>query len=219
VSRNQSLVVKSQAHAFHLLAFNAKRKRMVNLIHRLMNYWSKNMQSNTQYNRIAVVLHWLMALMIVILLFIGSQILEPMANSNPDKLGPLQGHSIFGVITGLLLILRYLNIKLRGKPSPANAEGSKMNSIAKLAHRLIYVLVFAVIGSGIAMAVEADFASIFAGTTEMPESFNHLSTRSAHGILTKLLVFVLLAHIGAALYHQFIVKDHLLRRMRMKRFD
>jgi cytochrome b561 len=92
------------------------------------------MQPNTQYNRIAVALHWLMALMIMLLLFVGSQVLEPMANSNPDKLIPLQGHSVLGVITGLLLILRYLNLKLRGKPSPANAEGSKMNSIAKFTH-------------------------------------------------------------------------------------
>jgi cytochrome b561 len=177
------------------------------------------MQSTTQYNRIAVVLHWLMALMIVILLLIGSQVLAPMANSNPDKLMPLQGHAAFGVITGLLLILRYLNIKLRGQPNSANAEGSKMDNMAKLAHRLIYVLIIAVVGSGIAMAVEADFASIFAGTSVMPENFNHLSTRLAHGILTKLLVLVLLTHIGAALYHQFVVKDNLLRRMRMKRFD
>ena len=177
------------------------------------------MQPNTQYNRIAVVLHWLMALMIMLLLFIGSQVLEPMSNSNPDKLAPLQGHSILGVITGLLLILRYLNLKLRGKPSPANAEGSKMNSMAKWAHKLIYVLIVAVIGSGIAMAVEADFASIFAGAKVMPESFNHLTTRSAHGILTKLLALVLLVHIGATLYHQFVVKDNLLRRMRLKRFS
>jgi cytochrome b561 len=177
------------------------------------------MHSTTQYNRIAVVLHWLMALMIMILLFMGSQVLEPMANSNPEKLLPLQGHAAFGVITGLLLILRYLNIKLRGKPSPASTKGSKMDSMANLAHRLIYVLIFAVVGSGIAMAVEADFASLFAGTSVMPENFDQLSTRSAHGILTKILVLVLLAHTGAALYHQFIVKDNLLRRMRMKRFN
>ena len=177
------------------------------------------MQSSTQYNRIAVVLHWLMTLMIVILLFVGGQILEPMVNSNPDKLLPLQGHSILGVITGLLLILRYLNIKFRGKPSPANANGSKMDSMASWAHRLIYVLIIAVIGSGMTMAIEADFASIFAGTGVIPESFDHLTTRFAHGIFTKLLVLVLLIHIGAALYHQFVVKDNLLRRMRMKRFN
>ena len=68
------------------------------------------------------------------------------------------------------------------------------------------------------MAIEADFASIFAGTSVMPENFNHLSTRLAHGIFTKLLVLVLLIHIAAALYHQFVLKDHLLRRMRWKRF-
>ena len=176
------------------------------------------MQSRTQYNRIAVVLHWLMAVMIVILLFVGSQVLEPMANSNPEKLFPLQGHAILGVITGLLLILRYLNIKLRGEPHAANPRGSKMASMANWAHKLIYLLIVAVIASGMTMAIEADFASIFAGSHVMPESFNHLSTRLAHGIFTKLLVLVLLIHIAAALYHQFVVKDHLLRRMRLKRF-
>ena len=176
------------------------------------------MQSSTQFNRIAVVIHWLMALMIVILLFVGSQILEPMANSNPEKLTPLQGHSIFGVITGLLLILRYLNIKLRGKPHEASVKGSKMGNMANWAHKLIYLLIIAVIGTGMTMAIEADFASIFAGTSVLPENFNHLSTRLAHGIFTKLLVLVLLIHIAAALYHQFVLKDHLLRRMRWKRF-
>jgi len=177
------------------------------------------MNSTTQYNRIAVVLHWLMAIMIMLSLFAGSQLLEPMANSNPEKLGALQGHAIFGAIIGLLLILRYLNIKLRGKPATANVVGSKMDLMANLAHKLIYILIIAVVGSGIAMAVEGDFASLFAGTSMMPESFEHLTTRAAHGILTKLLVLVLLTHIGAALYHQFVKKDQLLRRMRWKRFQ
>ena len=177
------------------------------------------MKITSQYNRIAVALHWLMAIMIILSLVIGSQVLEPMSNANPEKLSLLQGHAIFGVIIGLLLILRYLNIKLRGKPGPANPVGSFMAMIGPWTHRLIYLLIVAVVGSGIAMGVEADFASLFAGTSLMPESFEHLSTRKAHGILTKLLVLVLLAHIAAALYHQFIVKDDLLRRMRWKRFD
>jgi len=177
------------------------------------------MQSSTQYNRIAVVLHWLMALMIVALMFVGSQILEHTPNSDPDKLRPLQGHSILGGIVGLLLIVRYLNIKLRGKPSAANTSGSKKDTMARWAHTLIYLLIIAVVGTGIAMAVEADFAGIFSGTTVMPQSFDSLSTREAHGIFTKLLVLVLLIHIGAALYHQFIIKDKLLRRVRLKRFN
>lgn len=177
------------------------------------------MLNNSQYNRIGVFFHWLIAIMVSLSLFAGSQLLEPMANSNPEKLGALQGHAIFGVITGLLLILRYLNIKLRGKPSAANPQGSMLGTMAKWAHRLIYLLIFAVIGSGIAMAIEADFASIFAGTSLIPETFEHLTARTAHGVLTKLLILVLLTHIIAALYHQFVIKDHLMRRMRWKRFD
>lgn len=177
------------------------------------------MTLTSQHNRIAVVLHWLMAIMISLSLFAGSQLLAPMANSNPDKLGALQGHAIFGTAIGLLLILRYLNIKLRNKPASANAPGSLLNLLSTWAHRVIYILIVAVVSSGIAMAVEADFASVFSGASPLPQSFDGLTTRLAHGIFTKLLVLVLLVHIVAALYHQFIVKDHLLRRMRWKRFN
>jgi len=91
--------------------------------------------------------------------------------------------------------------------------------MSSVAHKLIYLLILSVVGTGMAMAVEADFASLFAQTITMPESFDDLLTRTAHTILTKLLILVLLAHIGAALFHQFIVKDHLMRRMRWKRFN
>jgi len=177
------------------------------------------MQLTNQYNRIAVALHWLMAVMISLSLFAGNVLLEPMDNSDPEKLGALQGHAIFGAIIGLLLILRYLNIKLRNTPDAANRPRTVMGFLANWAHRVIYVLVLLTVASGIAMAVEGDFASLFSGASAMPESFNHLTTRTAHGILTKLLILVIVSHIVAALYHQFVKKDHLLRRMRWKRFN
>jgi len=177
------------------------------------------MNATTQYNRIAVVLHWLMAILITMSLLQGTILLEHTPNSDPEKLSALQGHAIFGAIIGLLLILRYINIKLRNKPESANLQGSRMAWMSSVAHKLIYLLILSVVGTGMAMAIEADFASLFAQTIAMPESFDDLVTRTAHTILTKLLILVLLAHIGAALFHQFIVKDKLMRRMRWKRFN
>ncbi len=177
------------------------------------------MNSTTQYNRIAVAFHWLMAVLVILSLLQGTILLEHTPNSDPEKLSALQGHALFGLIIGLLLILRYLYIKLRNKPESANPQGSRMAWMSSVAHKLIYLLILSVVGTGMAMAVEADFASLFAQTITMPESFDDLLTRTAHTILTKLLILVLLAHIGAALFHQFIVKDHLMRRMRWKRFN
>jgi cytochrome b561 len=177
------------------------------------------MNSNTQYNRIAVVLHWLMAILITFSLLQGTLVLEHTPNSDPEKLPALQTHAVFGLVIGLLLILRYLNIKLRNTPEPANPIGSHMAWMSSLAHKLIYILILSVVGTGMAMGVEADFANLFAQTSPMPENFDNLQTRTAHAILTKLLILVLLTHIGAALFHQFIVKDRLMRRMRWKRYN
>ena len=173
----------------------------------------------TQYNRLAVLLHWLLAVFLMLLLFAGSQMLVTLDNANPEKIGALQGHATFGVIVGILTLIRLINILLRDKPENAYPKGTSMALITSIGHKLLYVLVLAVVGSGIAMGMAVDLGGVIAGTTNLPESFHHLGARTAHGILTKLLALTMLGHIAAALYHQFILKDNLLRRMRWKRVD
>ena len=173
----------------------------------------------TQYNRLAVLLHWLLAIFLMLLLFAGSQMLVTLDNSDPEKIGALQGHATFGVLVGVLTLVRLINILLRGKPASAYPTGTSMALVTSLAHKLLYVLVLAVVGSGIAMGVAVDLGAVISGAASLPESFHHLGARGAHGILTKLLALAMLGHILAALYHQFIKKDNLLQRMRWKRVD
>lgn len=173
----------------------------------------------TQYNRLAVLLHWLLAVCLILLLFGGSQMLVPINNADPEKVAALQGHTSLGVLVGVLTLVRLINIWLRDKPANAYPTGSSMALITSIGHKVLYILVLAVVGSGIAMAVAVDFGSVFAGVASLPESFNHLGARVAHGILTKLLALAMLGHIAAALYHQFIKKDNLMQRMRWKRVD
>jgi cytochrome b561 len=146
-------------------------------------------------------------------------VLERIPNSDPEKLNILQGHSIFGIIIGLLMIARYLNIKLRGKPDPIDSSGKLMRQTALWAHRIIYLLVFITVATGLVMAVQADFPAVFSGVATLPESFNHLTARTVHNLSTNLLILVLLAHISAALYHQLIMRDKILHRLRWKRMD
>src|SRR6266404_2425874 len=47
----------------------------------------------------------------------------------------------------------------------------------------------------------------------LPGSFAVLPTFQAHAVLATLLATLIAAHIAAALYHQFVLKDGLLRRM------
>ncbi len=173
----------------------------------------------TQYNRLAVLLHWLLAVMVLLLLFGGSQMLVILDNADPEKIGALQGHATLGVLVGILTLIRLINILLRDRPTNAYPTGTSMALVTSIGHKLLYLLVLAVVGSGIAMGIAVDLGAVVAGAASLPESFHHLGARAAHGILTKLLALTILGHILAALYHQFIKKDNLLRRMRWKRMD
>ena len=46
----------------------------------------------------------------------------------------------------------------------------------------------------------------------MPD-FSEYIPRIAHGIMSKLLLVLFVDHVGAALYHQIVRRDHLLARM------
>jgi len=55
---------------------------------------------------------------------------------------------------------------------------------------------------------------VFFGSGDpLPVDFNDLAARLVHGILAKVLMLVIVAHVLAALYHQFIRKDSLFSRM------
>lgn len=117
------------------------------------------------------------------------------------------------------MVARYLNIKLRGKPESIDPSGKLMTQAALWAHRIIYILVFITVASGLTMAVQADFLAVFAGEAVLPDSFDHLTARSVHNLTTNLLIVVLLTHVTAALYHQFVIRDKILQRLRWRRMD
>jgi cytochrome b561 len=47
----------------------------------------------------------------------------------------------------------------------------------------------------------------------LPDNFAVFPTFQAHAVLAALLAILIAAHIAAALYHQFVLKDGLFRRM------
>jgi cytochrome b561 len=84
--------------------------------------------------------------------------------------------------------------------------------VAKGTHVALYLIVLLLAASGIAtLVLSGAMPAIIAGTA-LPD-FDTVLPRAVHGLASKLLLVVLALHIGAALYHQFIRRDHLLARM------
>lgn len=166
-----------------------------------------------RYHPVHVVLHWLVAIMVIGAFAIGMTFLDSTPNSAPEKVTYLQYHSMWGTLLALLLIVRLITRFAFKRPAPADAGHPALNMIAKITHFLLYVGVFGMLLSGASMSMQAGLMNVFSGQGSLPADFHIFPPRGIHGMTFSILFLLILLHVGAALYHQFIRKDNLLGRM------
>ena len=169
--------------------------------------------SPERYGRVAVAIHWISALLIIGLMVAGFRaagLTDPIA-----KASVLRIHAPIGTAVLLLTLIR-LAWWLFADVKPADPAGvPRLQSIAaKAVHGLLYVAILGLAGSGIAMLALSGAGDILFGTAPGPlPDFWDFAPRYGHAALARLMVILLILHVGAALYHQFILKDRLFARM------
>ena len=125
-------------------------------------------------------------------------------------------HMIVGITVLVLLVVRLLMRWRTKHPEWASTGNKFFDWVGNLTHLGLYLLTFAMVITGIILA---DRRGILArtfgiGSTPTPGSFRRgFSLGMFHGGIWTLLLLLILLHVGAALYHQFILKDNLLGRM------
>ena len=169
----------------------------------------------TSYHPLLVTLHWLLALMILGGLFMGSFVLSETPNDDPFKLIALRMHMGAGIAILVLMLVRLVVRLVTAKPPEADIGNTLLNRLGKLTHWLLYLVVIALAASGLATANMAGLPPIvFGGSGDpLPPDFSAFPPRAAHGALAALLGLLLLGHVGAALYHQYVRRDGIFARM------
>jgi cytochrome b561 len=82
-------------------------------------------------------------------------------------------------------------------------------------HFLLYGAIIVMVGSGVAMLLLSGAGSAVFSGGPLPR-FSALPPFSAHSAVSKILLVLVVGHIGAALWHQLVFKDNLLARMRLR---
>lgn len=165
-----------------------------------------------RYGAVAVAMHWLTALAVLGLL--GSGLVMADIDDAVAKAALVKTHAAAGVFVTLLTLLRiawWLFADRRPeKPQGASAWQTRA---ATLVHRLFYVVILMMGVSGMAMLMLSGAASVLAtGQGTLPD-FSLYAPRGPHGAGAWFMMALIAAHVGAALYHQFIRRDRLLARM------
>jgi len=157
---------------------------------------------STGYSRTQIILHWTIAVLIVfqyvahdpIAEFVEAYGLTPA----PDAVIPVlaRAHVLLGLLTFILMLLRVYLRLTKGAPALPAEENPILKMAAHATHGVLYLALFLMPISG---------AAAWFGQIELADTV-HVSLKIV------LLAFVAL-HIAGALYHQFILKNGLIKRM------
>lgn len=168
-----------------------------------------------RYHPLLVALHWILAIMILMALVLGGPAMSEMKSTDPEKMFSLTGHMIWGIVIGILLIIRFVVRVVSKKPPKADSGNKLLNFGAQAAHWGLYILVLGMVASGLGTAFSADLFSITLGGNgePIPADLSHYNARIAHGIIANIILALIVLHIAGWAFHQFVLRDKLISRM------
>ena len=164
----------------------------------------------TRYGSVAIAIHWVSAVAIIALLISGTVMAGAVGEA---KRSILPIHATIGSLVLLLTLVR-IGWWVWGdkRPQPAPNQPRMQELAARIVHGLLYAGIIVLGASGIAtLALSGAIPALLSGAP-LPD-FSGLLPRLTHGIVGKAMIALLVLHVGAALYHQFIRRDRLLGRM------
>ncbi len=154
----------------------------------------------TRYHPLLVALHWIVALMVAASLVGGLALLSVTPNDDPMKPVYLRSHMIGGLALAALLIARLVTRLATARP-PAASAGVQAR-IAAAVHWGFYLLLFAMLSTGLGMAALAGLWPLLAGgEVDLPRSFAELPPHAGHRLFARLLLGLIILHVGAAIWH------------------
>lgn len=167
----------------------------------------------SHYGTVAVTIHWLSALLIVAL--IGSGFCAAGTTDLDAKALILSVHAPLGITILILTLGRIAWWRFADrKPDPVAGVPKWQERIGRSVHLLFYVVILGMAASGIGMFILSGAGPIiFAGAPGPVPDFHDFPPRVPHGLGARAMVLLLAVHAGAALFHHFVQKDGLLRRM------
>lgn len=186
----------------------------------VMNTKNINEQS---YGDFAKFLHWGMALMLIVLIAVGTY-MAGLDKADPNKMQIVGLHKSFGVIFMQFAILRVIWSRLNKAPKLPSVLASWEKLLSKTITGSLYLLMIAIPFSGYAMTNLFGYPVSFFGLVDLPVFFDKnkemaLLAKQAHFLLVYTLIAAIVAHIAGALKHRFLDKpeaDVLPRMMPVK---
>jgi len=170
-----------------------------------------------RYDRFSVFLHWLMAALILGQIALGVWIIGLPKDSSGLRASWFNVHKSWGMLLGLLILLRLAWALLRPRV-PALPQARHLQLAARGAHGVLYALMLVMPLSGFLGSVFSGYPIRFFGM-KLPKIAERWDAAkdllsAVHQVSAMALVLLIALHVAAFFYHQYVMKEPLLQRMR-----
>ena len=171
-----------------------------------------------QYSVRLAIIHWLTLLLFIAAVYLGHTLDEMKVAADKLQLYPI--HFIVGNFVFVLTLIRAYFLFKDGKPVPIEGGSAIANKVATGIQHLLYLLLIALPVSGMIMINSTGILNALQlhDASKLPD-LEKFAIHDVHGILVGILVLTIGLHVLGALKQQFVLKNNLLRRMAIKRFE
>jgi cytochrome b561 len=172
-------------------------------------------RDRTRFTGFQRLLHWVMAVCIIAMLFIG---IGMVSTVRPDYLPLIATHKTLGVAIFVLAVIRLGTRLIRGAPALPADLPPVMKLAAHLSHYALYALMLAMPLIGYAMLSTAAYPVVLYGDIRLPALLPqsdslHTLLLTAHRTLAFAFFALILLHIAAALFHALVRRDGVFEAM------
>ena len=182
--------------------------------------------TRTRYGAVAMSLHWLIAAGVIANICVGLYFAD-LPHSDPSLFGLVQLHKSIGLTVLVLSVARVAWRLVNPVPPLPAGMAPWLKFLARATHFLLYFLILAIPFTGwlVVSASPLGLPTMYFGwfewphlpvlvdaTREVKKQYQHLFG-AAHVFLAWSAIVLIPIHAGGALYHHFLRRDDVLRRM------
>lgn len=170
-----------------------------------------------RYRKIVMWIHWITALLLIMQIYIGF-VFHDLPRGSEERAFVFGWHKTWGALILLLALVR-LAVRLMNPPPPYPTDQPQWKRfVAVWSHRLFYVLLIALPLTGLAAVsgrAEGGWVALQLGLQipAIPGISPENEFGDIHELLVKVTIGLLVLHVSAALYNQFIDRGPIAGRM------
>jgi cytochrome b561 len=170
-----------------------------------------------RYTKVAIALHWVLALGILLQIGLGF-FLGEIPRGSPERSAWVNFHKSIGISLAALIVVR-LAWRIKHQPPPLPGTMPAWERVAaRASHALLYVSMIGMPLTGYVATNFSKFGIKFFGLVTLPpwgidDKQVYAVFNTAHKVLALVFVGLILLHVAAALKHALFERDGIMRRM------